>query len=71
MEVWYPAVTPSTDSCLCWELLEVEQATDEVARTFVDPCDIASVMVFLVVTTITREAEGTVDLSEGLKGLLW
>ena len=64
MEVWYPAVTPSTDSCLRWELLEVEQATNEVARTFVDPCDIASV-------TITREAEGTVDLSEGLEGLLW
>ena len=71
MEVWYPAVTPSTDSCLRWEFLEVEQATDEVARTFVDPCDIASIMVLLVIATITRKAEGTVDLSKGLKGLLW
>ena len=62
MEVGHTTVTPGADSRLSRQLLEVEEATNEVTRPFVDTCDIPTV-------TIAREGVCAVDLSERLEGL--
>jgi len=64
MEVGHTTVTPGADSRLSRQLLEVEEATNEVTRPFVDTRDIPTV-------TIAREGECAVDLSERLEGLCW
>ena len=68
MEVGHTTVTPGADSRLSRQLLEVEEATNEVTRPFVDTRDIPTVAVFIF-TTIAREGECAVDLSERLEGL--
>ena len=62
MEVGHTTVTPGADSRLSRQLLEVEEATNEVTRPFVDTRDIPTV-------TIAREGVCAVDLSERLEGL--
>ena len=63
MEVGYPAITPGVDSRFSGELLEGEELTYEVTRTFIHTCDVLAI-------TIAREGIGTIDLSECLKRLL-
>ena len=70
MEVGHTTVTPGADSRLSRQLLEVEEATNKVTRPFVDTRDIPTVAVFIF-TTIAREGECAVDLSERLEGLCW
>ena len=63
MEVGYPAITPSVDSCFSGELLEGEELTYEVTRAFVRTFDVFNI-------AIASEGIGAIDLSECLKRLL-
>ena len=64
MQVRHTAITPSAYTALGGQLLEVEETSKEVTRPLVYTSDVTTV-------PIPCEGKSTINLGEGLKGLLW
>ena len=71
MQVRHTAITPSAYTALGGQLLEVEETTKEVTRPLIYTFNVSTITIFLIIPPIPSEGKSTINLGEGLKGLLW